>query len=150
MAETLHFALLAASDGVPVTKPEEIAAKKAELLREAETLRQDAAAAAAGAFGPVGAADAGALDRAAARKEAQAASGRPPTDPLMVKNDRGDPVTRGVQIIIAAFLEDRFGDRLYGTAAALTGVALGLPTPSARVSQSAFSGPKKQTSIAAL
>jgi len=50
---------------------------------------------------------------------------------------------RGVQITIAGFLKDRFGDYLYGTAATLTAVALGLSqTPSSRGSRSAFSVPK--------
>ncbi|MSP02562.1 MAG: hypothetical protein EXR07_16160 [Acetobacteraceae bacterium] len=60
-------------------------------------------------------------------------------DPLTIEHDHGDALARGVQITIAAFLRDRFGAHLHGTAANLTAWALDLDNvPSARVSRSAF------------
>ena len=65
------------------------------------------------------------------------------SDPLTIQNDRGDPVVRGVPIVIAAWLSETFGTRLDGTAATLGAVALDQKT-SERATRSAFSGPKKR------
>ena len=54
-------------------------------------------------------------------------------DPLIVDRNRGDPIVRGVQIIIGVKLEEQFADRLDGTGATLASVALGTET-SPRVS----------------
>jgi hypothetical protein len=69
------------------------------------------------------------LNRAAAIYEANAAEVRAVDDPLTIKNDRGDPVTRGVQTVIAAFFRERFGQNLDSTAATLTTISLGLDNP---------------------
>jgi hypothetical protein len=62
-------------------------------------------------------------------------------DPLIVKRHRGDPIARGVQIAISGKIDEQFGERLDGTAATLTSVALGVET-SPRVSRSALAKPK--------
>jgi hypothetical protein len=64
---------------------------------------------------------------------------RGPDDPLVVSRHRGDPIVRGVQIMISVKLEETFGERFDGTAATLTSVALGAET-SPRVSRSALAG----------
>jgi hypothetical protein len=58
-------------------------------------------------------------------------------DPLVVDRHRGDPIVRGVQIMISVKLEEQFGARLDGTAATLTEVALDAKT-SPRASRSAL------------
>ena len=69
---------------------------------------------------------------------------RPPHDPLTIKNERGDRTERGVQIVIAAVLQETFGKLLHRTSATLTTVALGLSRPaSERVTRSAFSKAKQ-------
>jgi hypothetical protein len=72
---------------------------------------------------------------------------RRPGDPLIVKRLRGDPVARGVQIMISIKMKEQFGDRLDGTAATLTSIALATAaTP--RISRSALAkrkAPKKRT-----
>jgi hypothetical protein len=42
---------------------------------------------------------------------------RRPSDPLIVKKNRGDAVVRGVQIVAAQKLKECFGNHLHGTAA---------------------------------
>lgn len=144
LAETLHFAFAAVRDQVRVTKAEEIGMKRSELLREAAGLRALARELRSSVYfyDAQQRADADGLCRVAQWREEQAAAARPPHDPMVVQNHRGDPVVRGVQVMIAAFLLDRFGDRLDGTAATLAAVGLGLNRLSERVSRSAFSGRK--------
>ncbi|OZB21970.1 MAG: hypothetical protein B7X49_17400 [Acidiphilium sp. 34-64-41] len=134
LAETFLFALTAARDGVRVSKPDESERRRQEILQQA-TIFSDSAK-----FLPPQ--DAETFARATAQWTAAANNIRGADDPLTVSNDRGDRLARGVQIIIAVFLLDRFGNRLDGTAATLTAVALGLKSSevSVRVSRSAFSG----------
>ncbi|MET4218174.1 hypothetical protein ABIB00_003391 [Bradyrhizobium sp. LB14.3] len=68
---------------------------------------------------------------------------RRPDDPLMVDRHRGDPIVRGVQIMIGVKLAEQFGERLDGTAATLTSVALDVET-TPRTSRSALTEPKLQ------
>ena len=67
---------------------------------------------------------------------------RRPSDPLIVKKNRGDAVVRGVQIVAAQKLKECFGNHLHGTAATLASVATGGKT-SPRVSRSALSSQKR-------
>jgi hypothetical protein len=154
MAETLHFTFCTAQDQRTAGKLDEAELTRLALLEEAATLRRvadDIVASVRAAPTYVAdttdlsryLADADALRRIAVWRESLAATIRGADDPVTIINSRGDPTERGVQITIAAFLKDRFGDYLHGTAATLTAVALGLSqTPSPRVSRSAFSGPK--------
>jgi hypothetical protein len=69
--------------------------------------------------------------------ERDAARIRDADDPLTISRERSDPVVQGVQATIAAFLEDRFGTPLYGTAGTIAVVALGAAeSPSAQVGRS--------------
>jgi hypothetical protein len=143
MARLFHFAFRATRDRMAVTKPSDIAppldlyAQRARVLRDiADDLD------AINSADPRVSADAATLRRVAAWQDQAIAAMRPPTDPMTIKNHRGDPVARGVQILIAAHLEDVFTKRLDGTAATLAAVALGLELTSPRVSRSAFSGRK--------
>jgi hypothetical protein len=68
---------------------------------------------------------------------------RRPDDPLTVDRHRGDPIVRGVQIMIGVKLAEQFGERLDGTAATLTRVALDAET-TPRTSRSALTEPKLQ------
>jgi hypothetical protein len=68
---------------------------------------------------------------------------RPPEDPLIVRRNRGDPVVRGVQILVSRTFKEQFGVRLDGTAATLASVALGAKA-SARVSRSALTAKKPE------
>jgi|GEM_PF-3332057 len=154
MAETLQFAFRTAQDQRTATKLDEAEALRFSLLQEAKTLSRvadDVTASVRAAPRYIAdttdlsqfLADADALRRIAAWREALAATIRGADDPITIANSRGDPIERGVQITIAAFLKDRFGDYLHGTAATLTAVALGLSqTPSPRVSRSAFPAPR--------
>jgi hypothetical protein len=91
--------------------------------------------------------DAQALLRVANWVEHLSSAMRRPGDPLIVDRNRGDPVVRGVQIMIGVKLEEQFDVRLDGTAATLTSVALGAET-SPRASRSALTtrNPKKRRS----
>jgi hypothetical protein len=154
MAGTLYFTFRIAQDQRTAGKLDETEPVRLKLLEEAETLRRvadDLTASVRAALRHIAdttdlsqfLADAEALRRVAAWRESLAATIRGADDPITITNSRGDPTERGVQITIASFLKDRFGDYLYGTAATLTAVALGLSqTPSSRVSRSAFSVPK--------
>jgi hypothetical protein len=154
MAETLHFAFHAAQDQRTARKLDETEPMRLALLQEAETLRRvadDLTASVRAAPRHIAdttdpsqfLADADALRRVAAWRESLAATISSADDPITITNSRGDPTERGVQITIAAFLKDLFGNYLHGTAATLTAVALGLSQkPSPRVSRSAFSVPK--------
>jgi hypothetical protein len=64
-------------------------------------------------------------------------------DPLVVKRHRGDPIVRGVQILISGQIDEHFGERLDGTAATLTSVALAVDT-TPRTSRSALTRRKPQ------
>jgi hypothetical protein len=153
MAETLHFTFRTAWDQRTATKLEEAEALRLSLLQEAKTLSRvadDVTASVRAAPRYIAdttdlsqfLADADALRRIATWRESLAATIRGADDPMTITNSRGDPTERGVQITIATFLKERFGDYLHGTAATLTAVALGLSrTPSPRVSRSAFSAP---------
>lgn len=134
LAETLHFAFCAARDQMRVSKVEESERRRQEVLAEAVTFRR-----AAVLLPPP---DAETFVRVADQWEGLATEVRAADDPMTVANDRGDRLARGVQIIIAGFLLERFGDRLGRTAATLAAVALGLKSNkvSERVSRSAFSG----------
>ncbi len=139
LRETLHFAYKAAIDRVRVFKPAEIEQKRQELLNNAETFR-----ARAEELAQIGAEEVPYILAAATRYEAAAGEVRKDDDPLTISNDRGDRVERGVQIAIASFLLERFGNRLDGVASTLTSVALGTNKPSARVSRSAFLEAKRR------
>jgi hypothetical protein len=64
-------------------------------------------------------------------------------DPLIVERHRGDPIVRGVQIMISVKFKETFGERFDGIAAILTSVALGAET-SPRASRSALARKKKK------
>lgn len=132
LGETFHFVWCVASERKAVSKPGQVEAERERLLHRASVIREAAGH-------PAQAAEADALRRAADRYEAAAAKLRGADDPMMIKNNRGDPVVRGVQVLITAFLLERFGSRLDGTAAILAGVALGATT-TPRAGRSAFSG----------
>lgn len=156
MARTLHLAFRAAADGRTATTVEGPQKKARELHHEAAILRrvaEDVVASVGHAPEYIAEhqnlsqwlADAQALCRVADWRESVAAEIRGNDDPLTISNARGDPLVRGVQITIASFLKEEFGHFLYGTAATLAAVALGLSrAPSARVSRSAFSRPKSR------
>jgi hypothetical protein len=148
LSEMFHFAFTAARDRMMVTKPKEVLQHKKELLENAARLRMLAndldLARVRGMFGvadPLSETlvkgDASALQRVANWLEHLASAPRRATDPLMIKRHRGDPVARGVQILMATKLKELFGDRLDGTAATLAGIALGIRTTS-RASRSAL------------
>lgn len=64
---------------------------------------------------------------------------RDDADPLVIERDRkSDRVASGVQIVIAAHMEEVFGKRLDGLSAVLAAVALGKPKLNPRVSRSAL------------
>jgi hypothetical protein len=137
LAETVHFVYLTAVDEPTVSKPEENERRRKELQDKAAYLRQIA-----DELARIGAQEADSLRSAAERYDQAGAAVRGFNDPLTIKNDRGDRRVRATQILISAFLSERFGDRLDGTAATLTAVALDVPLPSPRASRSAFSGHK--------
>jgi hypothetical protein len=149
LGEIFHFAFTATRDRMMVTKPAEILRNKKNLLENAKRLRILAndldLARSKGQFGVANSqsktlaeADVLALRHVANWLEHVANALRRPGDPLMVTKHRGDPVVRGVQILIATKLDELFGNRLDGTAATFASVALGIRT-SARVSRSALS-----------
>jgi hypothetical protein len=141
MGETLHFAFCSARDGRHVTKAEEVDLARAGLLREAAALRKVASEAALGACDVASAEAIKVLLQAAVRKEEDTASLREEGDPATVTRHRGDPRARCVQIDVAIFLQERFANRLDGTAATLAAVALGMPELSRRASRSALAKP---------
>ncbi|WP_287987153.1 hypothetical protein [Acidiphilium sp.] len=143
LGETLCFAYCAARDRVSVSKMCEVEAKRTELKTIADALRECAEQIQHEKnLGLTVSTPPSAPLTTAEYYVEQILNLRGASDPLVVKNHRGDPVTRGVQIVIAAFLKDRFGDRLDRTAATLTAVALGLRSHevSKRAARSAFSG----------
>jgi hypothetical protein len=153
LAEVLNFTFLAASERASVKKQEDVDRVRAAFLDRASTLRETAdyivKNAPAFFFLPTAYAtspglaqdDAAAMLRAADWFESIAAPLLTPDDPMMVENERGDRVARGVPIRVATFLRERFGALLYGTAATIASVALDEPT-NVRAIRSAFS-PRK-------
>jgi hypothetical protein len=156
--EVLRLTISAASDQISVTKPGQIEEAKLRWLGHAKLLRDLAhdleLAAEHGQFGmndplsrEIGSHDIEAVRRIANWLEHLTTATRHPDDPLMVDRDSGDPVARGVQIMIGIKMEEQFGERLDGTAATLTSIALATKT-TPRVSRSALTrkkAPKKRT-----
>ena len=165
LGETMHFAFVAAIDQVSVSKEDEITPVRVIRNERAITLRTVAdelelsvaheqercARTQHGGITPAARSimesnfalytfDVAALRRVAGWYDAQTETLRTPDDPMTVTNDRGDRVSRGVSIMIASFLKERFGKPLYGTAATLASVALNRYI-SERVVRSAFSRP---------
>ena len=154
--ELFYCVFCFARDKMRVSRPTEIKQSKTELVRNAKTLRQVAndldLAATHGQLGVVTVQDKlQAADNVLALRLVanwlDHLSGilRKPGDPLLVKRHRGDSVVRGVQILVAGKIEELFGDRLDGTTATLTSVALGTKT-STKITRSAFKtkNPKKR------
>jgi hypothetical protein len=146
--EVLLATINAASDRLSVSKVEEIEDAKRRWGDDATRLRalaHDMGLAAElemlGFDDPVSQflakQDLQALQRVANWLEHLKSSVRPPDDPLVVHRHRGDPIVRAVQITIGGVIEEQFGERLDGTAANLTRVALDVET-SPRVSRSAL------------
>jgi hypothetical protein len=154
MGRALHVTYRSVADKRMATKLAVVLETQRRLRKEAETLRHvadDVVASVHRAPRYIAerqdlsqcSADAEAMRRVAAWREALAAQMRGEDDPLTIMNFRGDPLARGVQITVASFLKEEFAAYLYGTAATLTAVALGLAkVPSARISRSAFSRKK--------
>jgi hypothetical protein len=133
----------AASDRMEVSKVDNVAPLKAKFLERARVLRESADDLIPPKSNPFlaacVAANAGALRQVAGWYEDAASTKlRQPSDPLVIQNDRGDRVVRGVQILCCSFLNEIFGKRLDRTAATLAAVALDAKT-NERVSRSAFS-----------
>lgn len=150
--ELLQLVTSAAGDRITVSKIEEIEAAKLRWGDDAKRLRLLAhdleLAAELGALGISDAAsqlqalqDAQMARRLANWLEHLTSAMRRPDDPLIVERHRGDPIVRGVQIMISVKLDELFGDGFHGTAATLTSVALGAET-TPRVSRSALAGKK--------
>jgi hypothetical protein len=151
LAATLYFAFCAARDRMPVAKLDSLIEAKAKLVARAELLLDIADDLTASLAQPLasadavthGLADAAALHRVAAWLLSNAKQHiRDSSDPLTIRNERGDRAVRGVPIAIAAWLNETFGSRLDGTAATMGSVALGQQT-SERATRSAFSGRKE-------
>jgi hypothetical protein len=152
--EVLRLVVSAAGDQIAVSKFEEIKAAKMRWGDDAKRLRLLAHDLELGAeLGMLGIDDP--ASHLQALQDAQMArrlanwldhltSGmRRPDDPLIVERHRGDPIVRGVQIMISVKLDETFGGRFDETAATLTRVALGAET-SPRVSRSALAGKRTQ------
>jgi hypothetical protein len=150
--QALQLAVSAAGDRISVSKLDEIEKAKEKWKDHAERLRSLAhdmeLAFQLGALGlddptfpGLALHDAQALRRVANWIEHLTSALRRSGDPLIVDRHRGDPIVRGVQIMIGVKLEEQFGDRLDGTAATLTSVVLGAET-TPRASRSALTGQK--------
>ena len=135
LRELFYFVFSAARDKMSVSRPIEIQESKEDLAKNAKTLRAIAndldLAAATGQLGvasaqdkQLAASDSASLRHVAGWLDQLSTAHRRPGDPMIVERHRGDPVVRGVQILIAVKLEELFGHRLDGTAATLTSVAL--------------------------
>jgi hypothetical protein len=146
--EVLQLTVSAASDRISVSKLEQIEEAQqrwgniATRLRElAHDMELAAKLEMLGLDDPVskalGMQDLQTLRRVAKWVDHLTSAVRRPGDPLIVRRHRGDPIVRGVQIMISIKLEEQFGERLDGTAATLTSVALGAET-TPRVSRSAL------------
>jgi hypothetical protein len=152
--QVLQLVVSAASDRMAVSTPKQIEETKRHWLEHAARLRVLAGdlelAVEHGTLGlddpasrEVAPHDISALRRIASWLENLTLALRPAGDPLMIDRDRGDPVAKGVQVMIGVKMEEQFGERLDGTAATLTSIALETEaTP--RVSRSALA--KKKTS----
>jgi len=152
--EILQLVVSAAGDKIAVSKIEEIEAAKLRWHDDAKRLRLLAhdieLAAELGMLGiddtesrVLALQDVELARRLANWLEHLTSAMRRPDDPLIAERHRGDPIVRGVQIMISVKLEETFGERFDGTAATLTSVALGAET-SPRVSRSALAGKRKQ------
>lgn len=150
--ELLQLTTSAAGDRIRVSKKEEIEAAKlrwsgdSKRLRDlAHDLRLASEVGSLGVYSPESQAlalhDAEALVRVANWLDHLTLAVRRPDDPLIVERDSGDPIVRGVQIMISVKLTELFGDGLHGIAAILTSVALGAET-TPRVSRSALTRKK--------
>jgi hypothetical protein len=148
IGEILKVAISAASDRMSVSRIEEIEEGRKQWKSHSELLRaiaQDMALAAElGILGfesqearALAIKDAEGLLRVASWLDHLRSATRRSDDPLVVERHRGDPVVKGVQILIASQIEALFGNRLDGTAATLAGVALGAKA-SPRASRSAL------------
>jgi hypothetical protein len=150
--DLLELAVAAATDRIAVTTFEEVVEEKQFRLDQARWLRELARdmkrPAVLGALAVEGSSsiaealeDLQTLNRVADRLERFTAVMRSPNDLLVVDKHRGDPIVRGVHILISKRIDKLFGKRLDGTAATLTGAALGAET-SPRASRSALSARK--------
>jgi hypothetical protein len=148
LGEVLKVTISAASDRISVSKLDQVEEAKRHWSDHAEQLRSLAKdmhiAAALGTLGfddPLSRGmtlnDAEALRRVASWLDSLRSGARRADDPLIVDRHRGDPIVRGVQILIGVKLEEQFGERLDGTAATLTSVALDTQA-SPRASRSAL------------
>jgi hypothetical protein len=146
--EVLRLVVTAAGDRIAVTKPEQVEQARLRWLDDVGRLRALAhdlnLAAELGMLGlgdsesrAAISRDAPALLRVANWLEHLTSALRQPDDPLMVGRFRGDPIMRGVTIMIGVKMKEQFGDRLAGTTATLASVALATET-SPRVSRSAL------------
>jgi hypothetical protein len=153
LRELFHFVFCAARDQMTVSKLIELQQSKEHLAKTAQTLRAVAndldLAAETGQLGVASAQEkllaahnSLSLRRVAGWLDQLSTAHRRPGDPMIVERHRGDSVVRGVQILIAVKMEELFGDRLEGTTATLTSVALGKEA-TAKTTRSAF---KKQKS----
>lgn len=158
LREVLIVAISAATDQMSVSKVEQIEETKRRYADFAAKLRglalDMALASELGLLGlddpaapNLSTHDCAALLRVANWLEHLNSAMRRPTDLLVVDRHRGDPVVRGVQIMIGHTIEEQFGERLDGTAATLTSVALGV-VASPRASRSALAeeNPRKRRS----
>ena len=127
--KVLNLAFCAARDRIRATKEPEVEAEKQRLLDDlAHDWRVANELAAFGLHDPDATAAAGAALRLAQAKEERVHQWitmmRCGSDPLIIKNDRGDRVVRGVAIMIAEELLTIYGKRMGGTAMTLANVAL--------------------------
>lgn len=155
LRELFHFVFCAARDKMSVSKPSDVNEGKELLLRTAITMRSVAQdlelASITGQFGVVSdqdrtlaATNCLSLRMVAGWLDHLAGALRGPDDVLMVTRHRGDPVVRGVQILIAQKLNELFGADLDKTAATLASVALKKAT-SIKITRSAR---KRRKSVA--
>jgi hypothetical protein len=138
--EVFNLAYCAARDRIEACKLIEIEAAKKQGPDEVAEFRRTADALAAnGLRDPDANTGAAAALRLAIAKEEEfrrrIALMRDSDDPLIIHNDRGDRVVRGVQTGITAGLLKIFGSPMYGTATRLTQIAL-----NQKVTFSRFSG----------
>ena len=152
ISEVIQVTINAASDCISVSKIEQVEEAKQRWEDDGKRLciiaRDISLAAELGMLGfddpqsrSMAFHDAEVLRRVANWLDVLRSSTRRRDDPLIVDRNRGDPIVRGVQIIIGVKLEEQFADRLDGTGATLASVALGTET-SPRVSRSALTDRK--------
>jgi hypothetical protein len=154
LRELFYFVFCAARDKITVSLPSQIEESKERLLRTVTTMRSVAQdldlAIITGQLGVVDENDkilarwhSDSLRQVGNWLDHLAGAHRPLDDVLVVERQSGDPVARGVQILIAAKLNELFGSVLHGIAATLSSVALGKKT-SVKTTRAAFG---KQKSI---